>query len=82
LIGPDFHVDRELRDERVRDSLRAYHDRQRIAGATQDRAGRGSFVWRPAALVLAAVSRRTAVLVRWLDECVAEDLGRQIAPTE
>ena len=82
LIGPEFHVARELREERVRDSLRAYRDRQLIAAAGQDRAARGTFVRRPAALVLAALSRRTAGVVRLLDECVAEDLGRQIALSE
>jgi hypothetical protein len=82
LIGPEFHVAGELADERVRDSLRAFHDRQLLAVTTQDRAVRGSFVRRPVALVLATLSRRMAVLVRLLDECVAEDLGRRLAPTE
>lgn len=37
---------------------------------------------RPAALVLAAFSRGTAAAVRRLDDCVADDLGRALAPTE
>jgi hypothetical protein len=37
---------------------------------------------RPAALVVAAVSRGSAAVVRRLDECVADDLGRALAPTE
>lgn len=82
LIGPEFHVAGELREERLRDSLRAYRDRQLVAAAAQDQAIRGSVVRRPVALVLAAASRRMAGLVRLLDECVAEDLGRQIAPSD
>ena len=31
---------------------------------------------------LAATSRATASVVRRLDECVADDLGRSLAPTE
>jgi hypothetical protein len=37
---------------------------------------------RPAARVLAALSRGTAAAVRRLDECVADDLGRSLAVTE
>jgi hypothetical protein len=37
---------------------------------------------RPAALLLAALSRSTATAVRRLDECVADDLSRSIAATE
>ena len=31
---------------------------------------------------LAATSRATATVVRRLDDCVADDLGRSLAPTE
>lgn len=36
----------------------------------------------PVALVLAAFSRGSAAAVRRLDECVADDLGRALSPTE
>ena len=82
MNGPEFHLANELADMRVRDSLRAYEERQLVALGTTPRLPRGSFVRRPAALVLAAVSRSTADVVRLLDECVADDLGRSTAPTE
>jgi len=81
LNGPEFHLGKELAEQRVRDSLRAYDDRQ-LASLAGRRPPRGSSVRRPAALVLAALSRRTAAVVRRLDECVAEDLGRAMASTE
>jgi len=37
---------------------------------------------RPAARVLAGLSRTTAAGVRRLDDCVADDLGRSLAPTK
>jgi hypothetical protein len=43
---------------------------------------RQSRVRRLAALGLAAVSRGSAAAVRRLDDCVADDLGRSLAPTE
>ena len=82
MNGPEFHLGRELADQRVRDSLRAYGERQLAALATASRPPRGSVVRRPAALALAALSRRTAEIVRLLDECVAEDLGRTMTSTE
>lgn len=45
-------------------------------------ATRPSRLRRPAALLLAALSRGTAAAVRRLDDCVADDLGRALAPTE
>lgn len=82
MIGPEIHVANELAEARVHDSLRAYHNRQLLALATEDRPTRRSIVRRPAALLLATMSRRTAAIVRKLDECVAEDLVRALAPTE
>jgi hypothetical protein len=41
-----------------------------------------SRVRRGAALALASVSRRSAAAVRRLDDCVADDLGRALAPTD
>jgi len=37
---------------------------------------------RGAALALASVSRGTASVVRRLDDCVADDLGRTLSPAE
>ena len=37
---------------------------------------------RPAALILAAFSRGSAAAVRRLDDCVADDLSRALAPTK
>ena len=82
MNGPEFHLGKELAEQRVRDSLRAYDERQLVALATERRPPRGSTARRRGALVLAAFSRRTAVVVRWLDECVAEDLGRAMASIE
>ena len=82
MNGPEFHFGKELAEQRVRDSLRAYDERQLASLAAGRRLPRGSCVRRPAALVLAALSRRTAAVVRRLDECVAEDLGRAIVSSE
>jgi hypothetical protein len=82
VIDSGFHVANELREERIRDSLRAYRSRELAALSAQDRASRTSTVRRRFALALAAVSRGTVTVVRWLDECVADDLGRQMTPTE
>ena len=43
---------------------------------------RVSLVRRPLARALAALSIGSAAVVRRLDECVADDLGRTLAPTE
>ena len=82
LFSPEFHVARELRQERLRESVQAYDQRLLLEQAKQDRPARRSFVRRPVALLLAALSRWTLQLVRRLDECVAEDLAHRIAATE
>ena len=82
MIGPEFHLAKELAEERIRDGVRAERNRRLLGLATRDRPARGSFVRRPAALLLAAVSRWTVAIVRWLDECVAEDLGRALDQAE
>ncbi len=82
MIDPGIHVANELREERMRDSLRAYRSRELVALLAEDRASRSSIVRRRIALALAAVSRRTVAIVGWLDECVAEDLGRQMTPSK
>jgi hypothetical protein len=63
-------LDRDLEHHRLMMELRAIEE------------------WRPSrarrltALALAALSRGTAGVVRRLDDCVADDLGRALAPTE
>lgn len=73
-------------------ALEVAHDREREArqdslvalvratGATET--ARPSRFRRPAALALAAVSRGSALIVRRLDVCVADDLGRSLNPTD
>ena len=53
--------------------------------AAEARAGltpKPSRLRRPVAIGLAALSRGTAAAVRRLDDCVADDLGRALAPAE
>jgi hypothetical protein len=82
LIGPAFHLANELAEERIRDGTRAERNRRLLANANADGPPRGSFVRRPVALLFAAVGRRSVAIVRLLDECVAEDLGRALGSTE
>ena len=70
-------------------ALELSRDRQREADedrlAAEARAGMPtttSRVRRPAALLLASLSRGTAAAARRLDECVADDLGRALARAE
>jgi hypothetical protein len=70
-------------------ALEVSRDRERALEydwlASQARAGmppRPARVRRAAALVLASVSRGSAAVVRRLDDCVADDLGRSLAPAE
>jgi hypothetical protein len=53
-----------------------------LAEFRASRAGETSRVRRSAALVLAALSRSSAAAARRLDECVADDIGRALAPSE
>ena len=53
-----------------------------LAELRAERAGEPSRIRRSVALALAAFSRGSAAAVRRLDECVADDLGRALAPTE
>jgi hypothetical protein len=70
-------------------ALEVARDRERelqydwlAAEARAGRTPRPSRLRRPAALVLAALSRGTAAAVRRLDDCVADDLSRALATTE
>ena len=74
----------ELARDRERE-INAEHllaeQRRSLGGSDQD-GGRLTLVRHPVAVVLAAFSRGSAAAVRRLDECVADDLGRSLAPTE
>ena len=48
----------------------------------EDRESASSGLRRSLAQALAAVSRGSASVVRRLDSCIADDLGRTLAPTE
>jgi hypothetical protein len=64
-------------------TLRADNDQLAIeARRTRPSGGRRGLVRRPLARGLAALSLGSASIVRRLDECVADDLGRTLAPTE
>ena len=52
------------------------------ASLTQSAPSRASRLRRLAARLFASVSRGFASIVRRLDECVADDLGRTLAPAE
>ena len=56
--------------------------RRLLAEARAERPNRPSRLRRPAALVLAALSRGSAAAVRRLDDCVADDLGRSLSLTK
>lgn len=76
----------ELARDRERE-MNAEHllaeQRRSLAGSDQDGGGgRLTLVRHPVAVVLAAFSRGSAAAVRRLDDCVADDLGRSLAPTE
>jgi hypothetical protein len=72
----------ELARDRERDARNRRYliEAQEAAGTAST--GRPPRLRRATALILAAVSRGSAAAVRRLDDCVAEDLGRALAPTE
>lgn len=67
-----------------RDRERGYESEERrmLAQASALQVGDSSPIRRSVALALAALSRGSAAVVRRLDDCVADDLGRALAPTE
>ena len=96
-MRPDIFLGNELADIRVRDGLRAEERHRLLAAADEGRPRRRPTFWqsgaprpalrrpairRPVALILAAFSKRTATLVRLLDDCVFEDLGRSLASND
>jgi hypothetical protein len=68
--------------EVANDRKREFRHRRLLTEVTTERASRRSRLRRPAALILAALSRGSAAAVRRLDDCVADDLGRSLAPTK
>jgi hypothetical protein len=68
----------DLANERAHEA-----DQFRLATlATHDRPSRASQARRLIARLVASVSLGSAAVVRRLDDCVADDLGRALAPTE
>jgi hypothetical protein len=64
-----------------RDRERELESNRLVIAAHADDEGR-SFVRRPMAVALAALSRGSAAAARRLDECVADDLSRSFAATK
>jgi hypothetical protein len=65
-----------------RDRDHEIRNRLLLEEAADDHTGHPSRLRRPIALVLAALSRGSAAAVRRLDDCIADDLGRSLAPSE
>jgi hypothetical protein len=67
-----------------RDRERGYESEERrmLVEASAIQTGDSSRIRRSVAIALAALSRGAAAAVRRLDDCVADDLGRALAPTE
>jgi len=72
------------RDRERRLSQLASFDEERwlLAQSVPPSDARSWHIRRRVAQALAVASRTTATVVRQLDECVADDLGRSLAPTE
>ena len=68
--------------EVTRDRERGDRQRRLLADARPYQPRRPSRVRRATALAFATLSRGAAAAVRRLDECVADDLGRALAPSE
>ena len=65
-----------------RDRDHEIRNRLLLEEAPHDLTSHPSRLRRPVALVLAALSRGSAAAVRRLDDCIADDLGRSLAPSE
>jgi hypothetical protein len=65
-----------------RDREREIRNRLILAQAPDDLTSHPSPLRRPVARALAALSRGSAAAVRRLDDCIADDLGRSLAPSE
>lgn len=55
---------------------------RRLLNESPNRSSRPSRVRHSAAVALASLSRGSAAVVRRLDDCVADDLGRALTPTK
>jgi len=69
-----------LGDTRERDRQLEHH--RLLTESRYGQIGHPSRARRPVALVLAALSRGSAAAVRRLDDCVADELSRSLAPTK
>jgi hypothetical protein len=65
-----------------RDRDQEIRNRLLLAQVPDEHTSHPSPLRRPAARVLAALSRGSAAAVRRLDDCIADDLGRSLAPSE
>ena len=70
------------RERRMRQLAILDEERRALAASSPIAEPRSWHVRRSVAQGLALTSRLTASVVRKLDECVADDLGRSLAPTE
>jgi len=77
-----YHAYSLLALELANDRAREARDAHRAALATAGLPERPSVARRALAHGLAAVSRGSAYAVRRLDDCVADDLGRALAPSK
>ena len=69
-------------EHRSGEAERTLEHHRLVALARESHRARRLAVRRPAAQAVAILSLATAALVRRLDDCVADDLGRTLAPTE
>jgi hypothetical protein len=76
MLTPDYT------DSRSREAERALEHHRLLALAREAQPPHRSGVRRPAAQAVAVLSLGAAALVRRLDDCVADDLARTLAPTE
>ncbi len=70
------------RERRLRHLAILDEERRALAASSPMPEPHSRHVRRSVARGVAVTSRATASLVRRLDECVADDLGRSLAPTE
>jgi hypothetical protein len=72
----------DLARERAEEQARMSERSRLLIDSMPDAGPRAGWIRHPVARVLAAFSRGSAAVVRRLDDCVADDLGRTLAPTE
>jgi len=70
------------RERRLSQLVSFDEERWLLAQSIPPSDSRSWHIRRRVAQALAVASRTTATVVRQLDECVADDLGRSLAPTE